>query len=122
MEKSPQVAFHNVAHSRAVEDRVLEYLAKLEKFFPRITACHVVIEGKPRHKKKGTPYAVSMTIQVPGDSIHISRRPGRDEDHEDIYVMLRDAFAAARRQLEDYSRKRRGDVKVHVSPREQSAV
>ncbi|MDX1488117.1 MAG: cold shock domain-containing protein, partial [Acidiferrobacterales bacterium] len=33
--------------------------------------------------------------------------------HEDVYVALRDAFAAARRQLGDYARRRRGDTKVH---------
>jgi cold shock CspA family protein len=31
----------------------------------------------------------------------------------DVYVAVRDAFRAARRQLEDYARKRRGHVKTH---------
>ena len=33
--------------------------------------------------------------------------------HEDIYVVLRDTFDAAKRQLEDYERRRRGDIKSH---------
>ena len=33
--------------------------------------------------------------------------------HEDFYVTMRDAFNAARRQLEDYVRRRRGKVKRH---------
>jgi hypothetical protein len=32
-----------------------------------------------------------------------------NDHHEDIYVALRDAFEAAKRQLEDYAAKRRGD-------------
>lgn len=33
--------------------------------------------------------------------------------HEDIYVAIRDAFDAARRKLQDYARRQRGDVKIH---------
>ena len=33
--------------------------------------------------------------------------PGRAEDHEDPYIAVRDAFLAARRQLEDYVHKMR---------------
>jgi hypothetical protein len=36
----------------------------------------------------------------------------RDRD-EDVYVALRNAFDAAKRQLEDYVRLLRGDVKTH---------
>ena len=41
-----------------------------------------------------------------------SRDPGNDDSHEDIYVAVRDAFTATKRQLEDYVRKtlHRGDV------------
>jgi hypothetical protein len=41
---------------------------------------------------------------VPGSEIVVNR----DQD-EDLYVALRDAFDAARRQLEDYGRTQRGD-------------
>jgi hypothetical protein len=34
--------------------------------------------------------------------------------HEDPYVAVRDAFPAVQRQLEDYERERRGDVKRHA--------
>jgi len=33
--------------------------------------------------------------------------------HEDLYVALRDAFDAAKRQLEDYGRRQRGETKSH---------
>ena len=39
-------------------------------------------------------------------------------DHaEDVHIALRDAFDAAKRQLEDYARKMRGDVKTHQPKR-----
>jgi cold shock CspA family protein len=40
-----------------------------------------------------------------------------DAPHDDLYVAIRDAFAAARRRLQDYARRQRGVVKVHdVAP------
>ena len=33
--------------------------------------------------------------------------------HKDMYVTIHDAFKAARRRLEDYVRRLRGDVKIH---------
>lgn len=49
-----------------------------------------------------------IDIGVPGSEIVVNR-----DRHEDIYVALRDAFDAARRQLDDYSRRLRHETKVH---------
>lgn len=37
-------------------------------------------------------------------------------EYKDLYVCIRDAFAAARRRLEDYARIMRGDTKRHIAP------
>lgn len=48
----------------------------------------------------------------------VQRDPAAHQEHSDIYVAIRDTFDAAKRQLEDYVRERRRDVKQHVpSPR-----
>ena len=39
------------------------------------------------------------------------------DKHEDIYVALRDAFDAAKRQVEEFGRRQRGDVKRHANNR-----
>jgi ribosome-associated translation inhibitor RaiA len=49
---------------------------------------------------------VRIDVTVPGREIVINH----DHD-EDVYVALRDAFDAARRQLEDYARIRRGETR-----------
>jgi hypothetical protein len=36
--------------------------------------------------------------------------------HQDVYAAIRDAFDAARRQLVDYARERRGEAKMHRLP------
>jgi len=62
-----------------------------------------------KHHQQGKQFNVRIDIGVPGSEIVVNR------DHaEDVYVALRDAFDAAKRQLEDYARKMRGDVKTHA--------
>ena len=42
---------------------------------------------------------------------HLEPRPR----HKDIYVAISDSFRAMRRQLQDYVRRLRGDVKTHAA-------
>jgi ribosome-associated translation inhibitor RaiA len=67
-----------------------------------------VLELAGRHKQHGKQFVVRIDLKVPGGEVAVNR-----EHDEDIQVALRDAFDAARRQLEDYSREQRGDVKRH---------
>ena len=50
---------------------------------------------------------------MPEKNIVVNHENHSKHEHEDMYVVIRDAFDAARRQLEDYARIRRGDVKHH---------
>ena len=46
----------------------------------------------------------------------MKRAPPQNKRNEDVYVAVRDAFKIAQRQLQDYVRERRGDVKHHEDP------
>jgi ribosomal subunit interface protein len=94
--------------SPAVEERVREKAAELEKFFDRIISCHVVIETPPAHKRKGGSYTATIEMRVPGNEpIVVGRHHANRPSHEDVYVAVRDAFEAAKRRLHDYAEKRR---------------
>jgi len=54
-----------------------------------------------------------VDVRVPTGELVVSREHGRDHAHEDVYVAVRDAFNAVVRQLEDYRRRQRGQVKQH---------
>jgi ribosome-associated translation inhibitor RaiA len=111
-----QITFHGLDSSAAIEARVREWTEKLERVFPRIVRCLVAIEQPHAQHRKGNQFHVRIELSVPGEDIIVSNDPGRDEDHEDPYVALRDAFRAARRQLEAHSEKLRGDIKRHGAP------
>ncbi len=111
-----QISFRNMDPSPAVEARIREKAAKLERFHDRIIGCTVVVEAPHRHHHKGKLYDVRIEISVPGKNIVIDRAKPINHAHEDVYVALRDAFDAAVRRLEDQSRKMRGSVKNHAAP------
>jgi ribosomal subunit interface protein len=103
-----QITIRGLEHSDALETHIREKADKLDEFFDRIMSCRVVVEVPHKHHHQGKQFNVRIDIGVPGSEIVVNR------DHaEDVYVALRDAFDAAKRQLEDYARKIRGDVKTH---------
>jgi ribosomal subunit interface protein len=113
MEKPLEIAFANVQHSPAIEAAIREKVAKLEKFFDRIVSCRVVFEAQQKNHRKGNQYQVKIFVVVPGREIVVDRAGSKDQAHEDWKVALRDSFEAATRQLEEHSRKVRGEVKTH---------
>jgi ribosome-associated translation inhibitor RaiA len=130
-----QISFRNMETSSAVEARIREEVDKLSDFYSRITSCRVVAEIPHRHRESGERFHISVYLTVPGAKITASNEPSlhglmQDVDiekrgkqheaagaHKDIYVAVRDAFKAARRQLQDFVHEQRGDVKYHEAKR-----
>jgi ribosomal subunit interface protein len=106
-----QITIRDVPHSAALEAQIRDRAAKLESFHPRITSCRVTVEELRKHHRQGREFRVHIDVRVPGREVVVDR-----DHHEDVYVALRDAFDAARRQLEEVVREQRGDVKVHQIP------
>ena len=108
MQIPPQITIRDMEHSDALETHIRDKVNKLDEFFDRIMSCRVVVEMPHKHHHQGKHFNVRLDIGVPGSELVVNR------DHaEDVYIALRDAFDAAKRQLEDYARKIRGDVKTH---------
>jgi ribosomal subunit interface protein len=101
-----QISLHGVEHSDALYNAIRDKLQKLERYHERIASCRVVLAVEGRHQHQGRQLKVRIDLKVPGGEIAVTR-----EHNEDLQVALRDAFDAARRQLEDRARIARGDVK-----------
>src|SRR5665213_654393 len=113
MQAPLQVTFRDMAVSSAVEAKMRERAEALDKYFPNIVACKVVVESTGRAHQKGKLYYLRVELTVPGKQIVSKRHPDEHHAHEDIYVAVRDAFDEARRQLEDYVDRLKGAVKNH---------
>lgn len=106
-----QVTFREVLASPSLEQQIQERAAKLGAFHPRIQSCRVVVEVPQKHKHQGKLYNLRIELTLPDGAVEVNRHA-----REDVRVALRDAFDAARRQLEDHRRVDRGDVKRHEVP------
>lgn len=111
-----QVTFKNLEHSDFIENAVREKASKLDQYFSDIMSCRVVIESVHKNHNKGNTYDVLIDITVPGKEIVVSRDPGLNHAHEDVYVAIRDAFNAAKRQLQNYNAQLKRHVKTHEVP------
>jgi ribosome-associated translation inhibitor RaiA len=125
MQTPVQISYRNMEPSEAVTARIGEEAAKLHTFYDRITSCRVIVEAPHRHHKWGELFHVRIELGVPGKELVVSHEPTpradlshQDEtairkhvelhpEHRDVYVAVRDAFGSARRQLQDYVKRRR---------------
>ncbi len=94
--------------SKHLETTIHEKAGKLDIFYNRITRCQVVIESQTHHHWKSQSYKVRIDLSVPGAELVVSHH-----ENQDLKIAIRDAFDAAKRQLQDYARQQRGDVKAH---------
>ena len=104
-----QISLHGIDSSDALYNAIRDKADTLERYSDRITSCRVVLELAARHKRKGREFSVRIDLKLPGREIAVTR-----EHDEDLQIALREAFDAARRQLEDEVRIQRGDVKRHA--------
>jgi ribosomal subunit interface protein len=106
-----QITARNMSLSEAAKNTIREKAEKLDSFHNNVMSCRVLVEVPHRHQHKGVLYNVRIDMTVPGGELVVKREP-----HEDLYVSIRDAFDAAKRQLQDFAQRQRGDVKAHEEP------
>jgi ribosomal subunit interface protein len=111
-----RITFHKMEQSEAIESEIRRRAEKLERFSDHIMDCRVSVEPSSQHHNKGNLYRIVVDIDVPTSEIVASRNPDKNHAHEDVNVAIRDAFDSAKRQLEDFERRVRGDVKRHSLP------
>ena len=102
-----QISFRDIPHSDFVESAIWDRVSLLDRAFPgkKISSCQVVISAPHRHRHHGKVFHVQVRLSVPQKKIVVTREPEKDPSHENVYVAIRDAFAAIERQLEDYVRR-----------------
>lgn len=115
--KSPvQITFRNLGRSEAIEAKIRERVEKLGSFYSPIMSCCVAVEALHRHHRQGNHYHIRIDVRVPDRELVADREPDERHAYTDVYVAIRDAFDAMRRQLEEYARHQQGKVKWHEAP------
>lgn len=104
---SLQITFHGVGHSREVEAKIRSRADKLSRCCDSVMGCRVAVESPHHHSQDPHEFKVRVEVAVPGEKIVGSGRPGEHRVYTDLYLAVRHAFDAVRRQLEDYEDRRR---------------
>lgn len=112
----PQISFRDFEPPAELRAFVQDQVDKLDRFYPSVMSCRVVVEMPHRRHREGNPYHVGIECTVPGRELVVSRDPAADVARVDPYVAVLDAFDAMCRQLEDYARVSRRQVKAHEVP------
>lgn len=114
MENSFKVAFKGMDTSRAVEAEVRAWLGKLGPLTiaAGITGGQIVIEAVHLHNQ-GSRHQARMELAIPGRTLLIGPDHAGNGAHEDVYVAVRNAFRALRRQMAE-DRERRQAQRVEV--------
>jgi ribosome-associated translation inhibitor RaiA len=101
----PQVTFRGIAPSPTIVDVVWKRARKLGEVVPQIAGCHVVIEASAHGSHRRVSYRVA--VHLTGGTA-AETRTTRQAESDNLYVAMRDAFDAARRQLAARGRSPRG--------------
>lgn len=92
----PQVTFRGISPSPTVVDVVWKRARKLSEFAPQLEGCHVVVEACSHGSHRRISYRASVHL-TGGTSA--KTRTIRQAESDNLFVALRDAFDAVRRQL-----------------------
>ncbi len=108
-----QIAFHNMPHSDSIASAIETHAEHLETFYERVISCRVVVDIPHKHHETGNRYQVRIDLTVPGHEIVVNRETTEQNQYQDLEVAVAEAFDAAARQLEEFARQRRAQVKRH---------
>jgi putative sigma-54 modulation protein len=103
-----QIIFRNLSHSDVVETKIRKKVDKLSSFYEGITNCRVIVESSNR---QGNDRQIRINLTVPGEELIVKRCLYTHTEPKTINMIFRDAFDAARRQLQEHIHRRRGEVK-----------
>ncbi|MFO7984813.1 MAG: HPF/RaiA family ribosome-associated protein [Desulfatiglandaceae bacterium] len=106
--------FKGIRKTDAIEALIEEHVSKLERFCDHITSCRVAVERRHQHQRSGQPFRVRIDMKVPpGHEVVVTKDSSEGDLHDQLQVVLREAFDAAARQLKRIDEKQRGETKRH---------
>jgi ribosome-associated translation inhibitor RaiA len=101
----PQVTFRGMTPSPTIVDVVWKRSRKLGDVAPQLEGCHVVIEASSHGSQRRVSYRVAVHLT---GGTNAETRTTRQAESDNLYVAMRDAFDAIRRQLAARGKSPRG--------------
>ena len=101
-----QVTFEGCDPSEPARAAIEREVERLEKRNSHIIGCHVAVIAPSHKHHHGTGFHVHISLTVPPhENVIVNHACSDDKRSEHIEVAVKDAFAAARRQLDDLAQR-----------------
>jgi len=110
-----QITYRDFESSQAITDHIHRHGEKLDTFCDRIMSCRVAVEAPNRYTHKhAQQYRVRIDVKVPHKELVAVHTP-EEGAAANLYMAIDVAFSKMARELENYNRMSRWDVKRHSS-------
>jgi len=101
-----QVTFEGCDPSEAVRAAIEREVERLEQHNRHIIGCRVAVIAASHKHHHGTGFHVHISLTAPPhENITVNHTPSDDKRYEHVEVAVKDAFTAARRQLDDLAKR-----------------
>jgi len=98
------ITFRHVPRSGALEASARDLGRQLQSLHSRISACHIVMEGRPSAGEEIPQVSVRIHLSVPGAQIHADSVQPSGSTYSEARTALRAAFDNAKRQINAFGR------------------
>jgi ribosome-associated translation inhibitor RaiA len=101
MQIAPQITFEGSESSDAARVQILSEIERLETHNDRVTGCRVNVIAPSHKHRHGTGFQVHISLTIPPhQNIVVNNSASDDARHAYAEVAIKDAFVAARRQID----------------------
>jgi ribosome-associated translation inhibitor RaiA len=101
MQIAPEITFEGSESSDAARSQILSEIERLETHNQRITGCRVKVIAPSLKHRHGTGFQVHIWLTIPPhENVVVNQSTSDDARSEHANVAIKDAFAAARRQVD----------------------
>ena len=104
-----QISTRGIELGPETESVIRQHAEKLDRYYDRIMGMRVMVEVPQRQMGEPIVHNVHIDITVPGGEVVV-----KHQAHPELLTAIQRGFDAARRRLQDYARRQRGDVKAHA--------
>lgn len=112
MNSKLSITYRDMNSSQSIDYLVSEQLEKVERHWPSLQSCKVVIAAPTAKQTTGGHFQVSVDLLAPDAEAFADRDPSQSYVNEDCQAAVRDAFRAALKEL-NRDRDRRHKLRRH---------
>ena len=118
MQLPVKLSYRGLEKSDEIDNLVLDYAERLERFCDHINRCDVAIEQTNHNHHKGNPHRCRIDVTVaPRHELVADEKQMDNGTHEPLKKVIHDAFKTMEGELRRVVEKQRHDIKTHANMR-----